>query len=60
MVEDADKIVVILEETEPLPDYILNSNKYVRWNIPDPKGQDLETTRKIKNEIKKQIDILEV
>lgn len=56
MVNDADKVVVIMEETEDLPDYLSQSTKMERWSIADPKGKDLEFTRKVKNEIKEKIE----
>lgn len=55
MVKEADKVVAIIEDEEKLPDYLLNSPKLVRWNVPDPKGQNLEFTRKVKDEIKRKI-----
>ena len=48
MVHDADKIIAIIEDSEELPDYLINSGKLVRWNVPDPKGQDLAFTREVK------------
>lgn len=60
MVEDADKVVVIMEKVEAMPDYLLNSPKLIRWDIPDPKGKDLEFTRNIKNEIKEYIEKFEM
>ncbi len=58
MVEEADKIVAIIEDSEMLPEYLLNSPKLVRWNIPDPKGKDLEFTRNVKDKIKDLLDTL--
>lgn len=58
MVEDADKVVAIVEDEIVLPDYLSNSPKLVRWNVPDPKGKDLEFTRDVKDEIKSLIETL--
>lgn len=58
MVNDADKIIAIVEDEVELPEYLSSTPKLVRWNIEDPKGKDLETTRKIKNQIKELIDTL--
>lgn len=60
MVKDADKIVAIIEDEEVLPEYLLNSLKLIRWNIPDPKGKDLEFTRNVRDEIMRNIDLLEI
>ncbi len=58
MVEDSDKVIAIIEDEEILPDYLLNSPKLVRWNIPDPKGKDLDFTRNVKDQIKNKIEDL--
>lgn len=59
MVEDADKVVAIVEDEVALPEYLSGSPKLIRWNVADPKGKDLETTREIKNQIKKLIGAFE-
>ena len=59
MVADADKVVAIVEDEVELPEYLSNSPKLIRWNVADPKGKDLATTREIKDQIKKLIDTLE-
>jgi protein-tyrosine-phosphatase len=56
MIEDADKVVAIVEEDFLLPEYLLDSPKLIRWNVPDPKGKDLEFTREVKNQIKSFIE----
>lgn len=58
MVENADKVVVIMEHTESLPEYLAQSLKLIRWSVPDPKGKDVEFTREVKNQIKKLIEEL--
>lgn len=60
MVEDSDKVIVIIEDGESLPEYLSNSSKLIRWNIPDPKGKDIEFTRKVKDQIKALIDGLKI
>lgn len=52
MVDRSDKVVVIMENTEELPEYLTSSPKLVRWSVADPKGKDLEFTRKVKDQIK--------
>ena len=58
MIENSDKVIVIMEDEESLPDYLSNSSKLIRWNIVDPKGKDLEFTRNVKNQIKSLIENL--
>lgn len=58
MVVDADKVVVIMEDTEALPEYLANSPKLIRWNVPDPKGQDLAFTRDVRDQIRQYIEAL--
>lgn len=48
----SDKIIAILEDTEELPEYLKDSPKVTRWTVTDPKGMDLDGTRKVKDEIK--------
>jgi arsenate reductase (thioredoxin) len=60
MVEDADKIVAIVEDEVALPPYLADSPKLIRWNVEDPKGKDLETTRRIKDQIKDLMNTLEI
>lgn len=60
MLDAADKAIVIMDHEEPLPDYLTRSPKLVHWAIPDPKGQSLEFTRKVKDEIKQRIEDLEI
>ena len=54
IVNDSDKVIAILEDEE-LPEYLVNSPKLIRWHVIDPKGMDLNETRKIKDEIKELI-----
>ncbi|MFA6158321.1 MAG: hypothetical protein WC763_01720 [Candidatus Paceibacterota bacterium] len=56
MVKDADKVIVIIEDGEILPEYLSHSSKLIRWNVADPKGMNLELTRKVKDQIKSLID----
>ncbi|QQR50326.1 hypothetical protein IPF86_00170 [Candidatus Nomurabacteria bacterium] len=55
MVNSADIVVAIMEDTEELPEYLINSSKLTRWSIPDPKGKDLVFTRNVRDQIKDQI-----
>jgi len=62
MVNGSDKVVAILEDEE-LPEYLINSPKVIRWHVTDPKGKDLDETRKIKDEVKaliSQIDLIDL
>ena len=55
MMDSADKIIVIVEESYIIPEYFKNNPKVKVWNVEDPKGTDLETHRKIKDQIKELI-----
>jgi len=55
MIKDTDMIILTIEETDPVPDYLKNDPRVIIWNIEDPKGKNLEETRKIKNQIYKKI-----
>ena len=55
MIFNVDMVIVIIEDEVVLPEYISQSGKCIRWNIPDPKGMDLENTRKVKNLIQESV-----
>ncbi|MBU0530671.1 MAG: low molecular weight phosphatase family protein, partial [Nanoarchaeota archaeon] len=43
MVEDADKVIIIMEHRiEDIPDFLKNSEKVDYWPIPDPKDTSYE------------------
>jgi protein-tyrosine-phosphatase len=52
---EADQVVFITAENEPVPDYMKNSDKVTYWSIPNPKGTDFEMHRKIRDQIKELI-----
>lgn len=51
MANSADKIILVVDENDSIPDYLINNTKVLRWNVLDPKGQSLEFTRKIRDQI---------
>ena len=55
MADLADKIILVVDDNDPIPDYLQNNPKVIRWNVADPKGASLEETREIKNQIKELI-----
>lgn len=59
MLEDCDRAVVIMEDHEELPEYLSSSPKLIRWNIPDPKGKNLEETKAIRDQIREMINKLD-
>jgi len=50
--DEADRVVLFTADGEPIPDYMKNSDKVTCWSVPNPKGTDLETHRKIRDQIK--------
>ncbi len=52
----ADRIVVLIEDNEcEIPSYVLANRNFEQWPIPDPKGQDLEFTRRIRDQINERV-----
>jgi protein-tyrosine-phosphatase len=51
MARDADVIILVVDDNDPIPDYIANNPKVIRWDVLDPKGKDLEFTRATRNQI---------
>jgi protein-tyrosine-phosphatase len=54
---DYDKVIV-MAETETIPEWLKNSPNTILWEIPDIKGKDIESTRKIFEKIKERISKL--
>jgi arsenate reductase (thioredoxin) len=52
MANSASKIVLVVDECDPVPDYLVDNQKVVKWDVLDPKGQSLEFTRNVKDQIK--------
>lgn len=50
MLAEADKVIV-MAQPETIPEYLAKSNKAIYWNVPDPHGQSLEFTRKVRNQL---------
>lgn len=50
-----DRIILTIDENDPVPEYLKNNPKVEIWNIDDPKGKSVQETREIKNIIKEKI-----
>lgn len=55
MVASADMVILVVDEHDPLPEYVVNNTKVTTWNVPDPKGQSLEFTRSVRDEIHEHV-----
>ncbi len=51
MAEWADKIILVVDERDPIPGYLMNNPKAITWDVLDPKGQSLEFTRQCRDQI---------
>ncbi len=51
MANDADRIILVVDERDPIPDYLVNNPKVEKWDVLDPKGQSLEFTRQVRDQI---------
>jgi arsenate reductase (thioredoxin) len=51
MADASDKVVLVVDDDDPIPDYLLNNPKVIRWDVLDPKGQTLEFTRSVRDQI---------
>ena len=52
-----DKLIV-MAELETWPEWLKNDQRAMYWKVEDPKGQDIETTRRIVGEIAARINSL--
>jgi arsenate reductase len=44
-------VVVVMAEKETWPEYLLNNNKVIYWEIIDPKAMGIDETRQIRDQI---------
>jgi protein-tyrosine-phosphatase len=51
MANDADRIILVVDERDPIPEYLVNNPKVEKWDVLDPKGQSLEFTRQVRDQI---------
>jgi len=54
MVNNADKIIIMTSK-ENLPNFVLGNKKLEFWDVKDPKGTDLESHGKTRDQIKELI-----
>lgn len=59
MVDEADRVVLVVDENDPIPEYLTDNPKVTRWDVLDPKGQSLEFTREVRDQIKGHIKSFE-
>ena len=52
MVCAADQIILVIDDRDPVPDYVMDHPRVLRWDVLDPKGQSLEFTREVRDRIK--------
>ncbi len=57
MIDRYDKVIV-MAELNTMPEWLKDSQKTEIWTIQDAKDQDIETTRRIVNEIEDKIKLL--
>jgi protein-tyrosine-phosphatase len=52
---DAYDLIVSMENKKDTPRWLLESPKYTFWDVPDPRGQELERTREIRDDIEARV-----
>lgn len=52
-----DKMVVMAERNT-WPEWLENDKRVIHWQVDDPKGQDIDTTRRIVHQIKEKLGTL--
>lgn len=59
MVQNVDSVILVVDERDPIPDYLQNNPKVkATWDVLDPKGQTLDFTRDVRNQIEVLVDKL--
>ena len=56
MVRAADQIILVIDDRDPVPDYVMDHQRVLRWDVLDPKGQSLEFTREVRDRIKGYVE----
>lgn len=51
-------LVVDMANREDAPQWLLESPKYVYWDVKDSRGQDYETTAKVRDDIRRRVELL--
>lgn len=59
MLEKFRRIILTIDENDPLPDFLEKAKHIEVWETEDPKGKNREKTREIKEHIKRKILELE-
>ena len=57
MLNKYDLIVSMVSKSDT-PEWLLDSPKYVYWDVKDPRGQDLPTTVQVRDDIKEKVQKL--
>lgn len=48
-------VIIGMASANESPQWLLDSSKYIHWQIEDPRGQDYETTTKARDLIKEKV-----
>lgn len=48
-------VVISMADKSDSPPWLLESPKYIHWDVKDPRGQNYETTAKVRDEIKGKV-----
>ena len=55
MIQKFKKIILTIDQHDPVPDFLKIAGNTEIWETEDPKGKDLDRTREIKDSLKKRI-----
>lgn len=53
--DNSDKIILIVDDKDPIPDYLIDNPKTIRWEVSDLKGQSLESHRESRDQIEELV-----
>lgn len=51
MVKNSDAVILTVDEADPVPEYVTENPKTIRWYVLDPKGKDADFTRAVRDQI---------
>jgi protein-tyrosine-phosphatase len=53
---DTYDVIIDMGDKRDTPDWLLESPKYIHWDVKDPRNQDYEVVAEIRDEIKSRVE----
>lgn len=50
--------VICMVDKDDTPEWLVHASNYIYWNVKDPRGQDYDTTARVRDVIKRNVEKL--